>query len=72
MTIIPHTITIDGVELDCELEFVPGQTATEIDPAFPAEAYLITAKVKGVDIRELLDIRIAATIEEAAVAVCHD
>ena len=72
MTIITHTTTVEGVELDCELEFVPGQTQTEIDPGYPAEAYLITAKVKGVDIRELLDIRIAATIEEAAVAACHD
>lgn len=72
MEIINHTLTIDGVELDCELEFVPGQTATEIDPAFPAEAYLISAKVGGVDIRELLDLRIRISIEESAVIAYHE
>ena len=72
MNIITHVATVEGVELDCELEFVPGQTATEIDPAFSAEAYLITAKVKGVDIRELLSLNTIAMIEESAVLACHD
>ncbi len=72
MEIINHTLAIDGVELDCELEFVPGQTATEIDPAFPAEAHLISAKVGGVDIHELLDLRIRIIIEESAVIAYHE
>lgn len=72
MSIITHVATVEGVELDCELEFVPGQTATATDPAFPAEAYLITAKVKGVDIRDLLPLSIMATIEESAVLARHD
>lgn len=72
MDIITHTMTIDGVELDCELEFAPGQAATATDPAFPAEAYLISAKVKGVDIRELLDPRVVITIEDAAALASHE
>jgi hypothetical protein len=72
MDIITHSMTVDGVELDCELEFVPGQTATETDPAFRAEAYLITAKVKGVDIRELLDPRVVIAIEDAAALATHE
>ena len=72
MTIITHTAKVEGVELDCELEFAPGQTATEIDPGYPAEAYLITAKVKGVDIRELLSLDVAAIIEEHALIAYHE
>jgi hypothetical protein len=72
MSIIAHTITVAGVELECELELVPGQTATETDPALPAEAYLITAKVKGVDIHELLALPTITMIEESAVVALHD
>jgi hypothetical protein len=56
-----------GIELDCELEYDRGQTASEIDPPYPAAAYLISAKVGGVDILPLLRDTIIADIEEGAI-----
>ena len=56
----------EGIGLDCELEFDPAQPANETDPAWPAAAYLITAKVAGVDILPLLGPATVAAIEEAA------
>ncbi len=55
------------IELDCELEFEPGQTASEIDPPYPPAAYLIAAKVGGVDILPLLGSGLIADIEEGAI-----
>jgi hypothetical protein len=57
----------DGIELDCELEFEPGQTASEIDPPYPPAAYLISAKVGGVDILPLLGNDLIGQIEEGAI-----
>jgi len=57
----------DRIELDCELEYDPGQTADEINPPFPPVAYLIAAKVGGVDILPLLSDRLVANIEESAI-----
>jgi hypothetical protein len=57
----------DGIELDCELEYDPGQTADEINPPFPPAAYLIAAKVGGVDILPLLGNALAQSIEESAI-----
>ncbi len=57
----------DGIELDCELEYDPGQTGTMLDPPFPPAAYLIAAKVGGVDIYPLLADGLVASIEESAV-----
>ena len=56
-----------GIELDCELEFEPGQTASEIDPPYPAAAYLISAKVGGVDILPLLGNDLIGQIEKSAI-----
>jgi hypothetical protein len=56
-----------GIELDCELEYDPGQTATLTDPPFPPAAYLIRAKVGGVDILPLLDNDLIGQIEESAI-----
>ena len=56
-----------AIELDCELEFEPGQTASEIDPPYPPAAYLIAAKVAGVDILPLLGNDLIGQIEESAI-----
>ena len=56
----------DGLELDCELEYDKGQRATLTDPAFPPAAYLMNAKVGGIDILPLLSDALIVTIEEAA------
>jgi hypothetical protein len=55
------------IELDCELEYDRGQTASEIDPPYPPAAYLISAKVDGVDVFPLLRDTIIADIEEGAI-----
>jgi hypothetical protein len=57
----------DGLELDCTLEYEKGQRATLTDPAFPPVAYLMSAKVGGVDIMPLLSDPLIATIEEHVV-----
>jgi hypothetical protein len=54
------------IELDCALEYDRGQTASEIDPPYPPAAYLISAKVGGVDILPLLGSGLIADIEEGA------
>ena len=56
-----------GIELDCALEYDPGQTADEINPPFPPAAYLTSAKVGGVDILPLLGNDLIGQIEEGAV-----
>ena len=57
----------EGLTLDCTLEYSPAEQGTEITPAYPAQAVLITAKVGGVDISPLLSDYIVAMIEEGAV-----
>ena len=57
----------EGLTLKCKLEYSPAERGTETDPAYPAQAVLITAKAGGVDISPLLDHRIVAMIEEGAV-----
>ena len=57
----------EGLTLDCELEYSPAEQGTEITPAYPALAVLITAKAGGVDISPLLSDYIVAMIEEGAV-----
>jgi hypothetical protein len=56
-----------GIELDCELEYDPPQAQTETDPAWPAQAFLISAKVGGVDILPLLGNDLIGQIEESAI-----
>jgi hypothetical protein len=67
MTPITHLHRHGGIELDCELEYDPGQRASEIDPPFPPAAYLIRAKVAGVDILPLLGDDLIGQIEEGAI-----
>jgi len=57
----------DGLELDCTLEYDPGQTADEINPPFPPAAYLTSARVGGVDILPLLGNDLIGQIEEGAI-----
>lgn len=57
----------EGIEIDCELDYEPGYRETDIDPAWPASAYILSAKVGGIDILPLLSERMVKAIEEAAV-----
>lgn len=66
MRTITHLYHHGAIELDCELEYDAGQRATLTDPPFPPAAYLIAAKVGGVDILPLLNDDIIANIEESA------
>jgi len=65
-TITHHYSHGEGIGLDCELEYDPPQAQTETDPAWPAQAFLISAKVGGVDILPLLSPGTVQAIEEAA------
>lgn len=56
----------EGLTLDCTLEYSPAEQGTEITPAYPAQAVLITARVGGVDILPLLSPYDVSAIEEAA------
>jgi hypothetical protein len=66
MKTIHHTYSHGEIELDCELEYSPAEAETDITPAWPASATLVSAKAGGVDISPLLDNRIVAMIEEGA------
>ena len=67
MRTIGHLHHFGEIELDCELEYDPGQTADEINPPFPPAAYLTSAKVGKVDILPLLGNDLIGQIEEGAV-----
>jgi hypothetical protein len=67
MRTISHTYSHGDIELVCELEYSPGERETDIDPAWPAQAVLITAKIQGVDVVPLLNDEIIGNIEESAV-----
>ena len=62
-----------GIELDCELEYDPGEPANNdpesatCGPAWPPVAYLMSAKVHGLDILPVLDL---TTIEQIEASVC--
>lgn len=67
MRTIGHLHQFGEIELDCTLEYEPGQTASEIDPPYPPVAYLTSAKVGGVDILPLLGNDLIGQIEEGAI-----
>lgn len=67
LTQIRHLYRYGQIELDCELEYEPAQPGSEIDPPWPAQAYLISAKTGGVDVTPLLSDELTAQIEEDAV-----
>lgn len=74
MRTIQHTYSAgSGIELDCELEYDPGEPANNdpesatCGPAWPAVAYLMSAKVHGLDILPVLDPTI---IEQIEASVC--
>ena len=56
----------EGLTLDCTLEYSPAEPETDIEPAWPAQAILMSAKVGGVDILPLLSSYDVSVIEEAA------
>ena len=57
----------EGLTLDCTLEYSPAEPETDIEPAWPAQAILMSARVGGVDVSPLLSDYIVAMIEEGAV-----
>jgi hypothetical protein len=67
MRTIGHLHRFGEIELDCTLEYDPGQTADEINPPFPPAAYLTSAKVGGVDVLPLLGNDLIGQIEEGAI-----
>jgi len=67
MRTIGYLHQFGGIELDCSLEYEPGQTASEIDPPYPPVAYLTSAKVGGVDVLPLLGNDLIGQIEEGAI-----
>jgi len=56
----------EGLTLDCTLEYSPAEPETDIEPAWPAQAILMSAKVGGVDVLPLLSPYDVSAIEEAA------
>ena len=71
ITTIRHIYTYGDIEIACELDFEPAQRATEIDPPWPAAAYILSAKVGGVDILPLLSDALVTAIEQEA-ALCWE
>lgn len=67
MRTITHQYHHGELALDCELEYSPGRRPTRDDPAEPPAAYLIAAKVGGVNILPVLSDGLIASIEESAV-----
>jgi len=68
-----YTFKFDGGELDCELDYEPEcrgsrefSTGLQIEPDEPENAFLVTAKISGVDIAELLSVEIIGLIEAKA------
>jgi hypothetical protein len=66
LTQVRHLYKFGAIELDCELDFEPAQAGTEIDPPWPAAAYLMSATVGGVNILPLLSEGLIQDIEEDA------
>lgn len=50
-----HFETFGGLELDCWLDYDPGEKATVDDSGVEPCAELVQAFVKGIDIKEVLD-----------------
>jgi hypothetical protein len=67
LTTIRYLYKHGNIEIDCELEFDPAQAGNETDPAWPAQAFLISATVDGADVLPLLRDTIIADIEEGAI-----
>jgi len=68
-----YTFIFDGGELDCELEYEPAErgsrergTGLQMEPDEPENAILITARLNGIDIAELLSDDIIGLIEAKA------
>ena len=59
-------MTIHGRELECDFEIEPAEPATETDPGWPAIYTLISAKLGGVDIVEILALDVIDELERRA------
>jgi hypothetical protein len=57
------TLTYNGVELVCSYEYEPAERRTETYPGSPEAAWLCEAKVKGVDIVDLMSKETIENIE---------
>jgi len=59
-------MTIRGLTLDCEFDIEPAEPATQDGPGWPAIYTLISAKLGGVDIVQVLDQAIIQELERRA------
>lgn len=55
-------IEYEGIQFECEYDYVEGQTETEIDPPISAAAYLFRVYVAGTQY-DLLDVLSFATVD---------
>lgn len=58
---------IASLMLDCTFEHEPAEPATTDDPGWPAIYTLVSAKLAGVDIHQVLDPAIVMELERRAV-----
>ena len=59
-------LTIHNIDLDCEFEHEPAEPATQGEPGWPAIYTLISAKLGGVDIVEILALGVIDELERRA------
>ncbi|CAB4198287.1 hypothetical protein UFOVP1309_67 [uncultured Caudovirales phage] len=69
-----YTYKFIGGEMECELGYYPAENAKidafglGLNPYFPSDVVLLTAKLNGIDISELLKDEVVKLIEEKALA----
>lgn len=66
MSLYHYTYPFDEGELNCELDFQPEERTTHWDPGCSAVMELTAAKIKDVDIYDLLDPNFKRVIESKA------
>lgn len=68
MTTYHYVYKFDDNILNCELDLQPEEPTTRYDPGCPAAMELTSAKIKGIDIYDLLNPRLKHVIEVKALA----
>lgn len=64
--------TVRGVDIECYIEYEPGEPATFDDPGFDDCVYLHHAHIGDVDVINLLNDHVIAEIEEKALEALMD
>lgn len=68
MTTYHYAYKFNADTLNCELDFQPAEPTTLYDPGCPATMELTSAKIKDIDIYDLLNPRLKHVIEVKALA----